>query len=83
MTETIERMLPLYEGKMGLQYDHRFASFKGIGDTDIEPNEEQQDERRLAPVLGSGRSRRRSFGPAGLGLPVGAVGASAGRAEHG
>ncbi len=49
MTQQVERMLPLYEGKMGLQYDHRFASFKGIGDTDIEPNEERQDERHVLP----------------------------------
>lgn len=26
MTETTERMLPLYEGRMGHQFDHRFAS---------------------------------------------------------
>lgn len=35
---TVERMLPLYEGKMGHQFDHRFASFVGEGDADIEQN---------------------------------------------
>lgn len=35
----VERMLPLYEGKMGAQYDHRAASFTGIGNTDIVRNE--------------------------------------------
>lgn len=44
MTQTAERMLPLYEGKMGLLYDHRFASFRGVGDTDIEQNQERQDD---------------------------------------
>ena len=35
MAATVERMLPLYEGKMGHQYDDRFASFTGVGDNDI------------------------------------------------
>ena len=35
---TVERMLPLYEGKMGGQFDYRAASFVGVGDTEIEPN---------------------------------------------
>lgn len=35
---TLERMLPLYEGKMGWQYDHRSATFLGTGDTEIAPN---------------------------------------------
>lgn len=34
----IERMLPLYEGKMGAAYNHRSATFTGNGDTDIAPN---------------------------------------------
>lgn len=38
MTRDVERMLPLYEGKMGHQFDHRAASFYGIGDTDIADN---------------------------------------------
>ena len=32
-----QTMLPLYEGKMGHQYDHRFASFFGVGDNDLAP----------------------------------------------
>lgn len=35
---TTHRMLPLYEGKMGHSFDHRFASFFGLDDTDIRPN---------------------------------------------
>jgi hypothetical protein len=31
-----DEMLPLYEGKMGHAFDHRFASFHGPGDTDLE-----------------------------------------------
>ena len=31
-----DRLLPLYEGKMGNQFDHRFGSFTGSGDTDLE-----------------------------------------------
>lgn len=38
---TVERMLPLYEGRMGWQYDHRSATFTGTGDTDIAPNEDR------------------------------------------
>lgn len=45
----VERMLPLYEGKMGIQYDHRFASFFGIGDTDIRLSEERGDLDRVLP----------------------------------
>lgn len=37
MTATVHRMLPLHEGKMGHQYNHRAATFVGAGDTDIEP----------------------------------------------
>lgn len=43
-----ERMLPLYEGKMGWQYDHRAATFTGTGDNDIAEN---RDHRRDAVVL--------------------------------
>ena len=49
MTETIERMLPLYEGKMGLLFDHRYASFKGLGDTDIGQNRERQEDSLVLP----------------------------------
>jgi len=49
MTQTVERMLPLYEGKMGLLYDHRYASFTGVGDTDIEQNHERQDDSLVLP----------------------------------
>jgi hypothetical protein len=31
------RMLPLQEGKMGHAFDHRFAEFVGVGDTDLRP----------------------------------------------
>lgn len=49
MSETVERMLPLYEGKMGLLYDHRYASFTGVGDTDIEQNQKRQDDSLVLP----------------------------------
>lgn len=49
MTQTAERMLPLYEGKMGLLYDHRYASFTGVGDTDIEQNQKRQDDSLVLP----------------------------------
>jgi len=45
---TFERMLPLYEGKMGWQYDHRSATFTGTGDTEIAEN---RDHRMHAIVL--------------------------------
>lgn len=68
MTHTVERMLPLYEGKMGLLYDHRYASFRGIGDTDIEANQERQDDSLVLPrywvreeVVGD-RLARRAWG---------------------
>lgn len=32
---TVHRMLPLYEGKMGHQFNHRTATFTGVGDTDL------------------------------------------------
>ncbi len=49
MTQSVERMLPLYEGKMGLLYDHRYASFTGVGDTDIVQNQERQDDSLVLP----------------------------------
>lgn len=44
-----QRMLPLYEGKMGHQYDHRFASFYGTGDTDIAANDDHSRGMRVLP----------------------------------
>lgn len=49
MTQQVERILPLYEGRMGWQYDHRAASFVGLGDTDIVPNTDRSDEARVLP----------------------------------
>lgn len=49
MTHRVERMLPLYEGKMGWQYDHRAASFVGTGDTDTQPNYDKSIESRVLP----------------------------------
>lgn len=49
MTQQVERMLPLYEGKMGWQYDHRAAGFVGLGDTDILPNTDRSDDARVLP----------------------------------
>ncbi len=49
MTQTVERMLPLYEGKMGLLFDHRYGSFTGVGDTNIEQNQERQDDSLVLP----------------------------------
>ncbi|MDQ1308488.1 MAG: hypothetical protein QG671_4322 [Actinomycetota bacterium] len=31
----MHRMLPLYEGKMGHQFNHRTGTFTGVGDTDL------------------------------------------------
>lgn len=33
----MNRMLPLYEGKMGHQFNHRTGTFTGVGDTDLAP----------------------------------------------
>lgn len=42
MTETVERMLPLYEAKMIHQFDHRWATFEPDGSTrDVTPAEKQ------------------------------------------
>jgi hypothetical protein len=49
MTQTVERMLPLYEGKMGSQYDHRAATFVGVGDTDIETNTSHANDTVVMP----------------------------------
>lgn len=49
MTATVERMLPLYEGKMGWQYDHRYASFFDVGDTDISSNVDRTDDAWVFP----------------------------------
>ncbi len=68
MTEIVERMLPLYEGKMGLQYDHRFASFTGVGDTSIEPNRDRSESAKVLPrywvreEVVADRLSRRSWG---------------------
>lgn len=35
MTEVAERYLPLYEGRMGHQFNHRFASLSGEGAPDV------------------------------------------------
>jgi len=49
MTQQVERMLPLYEGKMGWQYDHRAATFIGVGDTDTVPNLDHSAPARVHP----------------------------------
>lgn len=49
MMQAVERMLPLHEGKMGWQYDHRYATFHGTGDADISPNLDHDDEARVMP----------------------------------
>lgn len=46
---TTQRMLPLYEGKMGAQYNHRAATFVGQGDTDIEPYPARDPEDVVLP----------------------------------
>jgi len=38
-TATIERMLPLYEGKMIHQYDHRWATYDGLAVRDVTASE--------------------------------------------
>ena len=68
MTQVVERMLPLYEGKMGLQYDHRFATFTGVGDTEIAPNHDRTNDAYVLPrywvreEVVSDRLARRSWG---------------------
>jgi hypothetical protein len=42
-------MLPLYEGKMGWQYDHRAATFMGVGDTDIVDNHDHGRDALVVP----------------------------------
>ena len=41
--------LPLYEGKMGHIFDHRFASFFGTGDTDLSPNQDHSPGHSILP----------------------------------
>lgn len=68
MTQTVERMLPLYEGKMGHQYDHRAASFVGIRDTDIVPNPDHTPDHEVMPrywvreAVANDRLARRTWG---------------------
>jgi hypothetical protein len=66
MCPSIERMLPLYEGKMGHQFDHRAASFFGIGDTEISDNLDHSYDATVLPrywvresVVGDRLSRRK------------------------
>lgn len=64
----IERMVPLYEGKMGWQYDHRAATFVGSSDTDIRPNLEHSPNTQVLPrywiraSVVEDRLQRRSWG---------------------
>ncbi|MGI8631828.1 MAG: Eco57I restriction-modification methylase domain-containing protein [Solirubrobacterales bacterium] len=44
-----EAMLPLYEGKLGHQFDHRFASFVGVGDNDLVPITSRQPAEVVVP----------------------------------
>lgn len=44
-----ETMLPLYEGKMGNQFDHRAASFYGTGDTDLTANKDHRPSFQVLP----------------------------------
>lgn len=43
MTDTVHRMLPLYEGKMIHHYDHRWATYEADGSTRDVTLEEKQD----------------------------------------
>lgn len=43
MTETVERMLPLYEDKMIHHYDHRWATYEPDGSVRDFTLEEKQD----------------------------------------
>ncbi|MFW0786139.1 hypothetical protein AAFP35_16650 [Gordonia sp. CPCC 206044] len=68
MTTELDTVLPLYEGKMGNIYDHRSASFVGIGDTDIAPNHNHSSSAVvlprywISPGLTEQRHERRSWG---------------------
>ena len=42
-------MLPLHEGKMGHAFDHRFAEFFDIGDTDLQPVDHLQGDALATP----------------------------------
>jgi hypothetical protein len=64
----VEVMLPLYEGKMGHQFDHRFGSFYGAGDNDIAANVDRspsavvQPRYWLAASIAAERQARRIWG---------------------
>lgn len=68
MSEQVERMLPLYEGKMGHQFDHRAATFVGVGDTDVIPSGDREPASIVLPrywvreSVVSDRLARRSWG---------------------
>jgi hypothetical protein len=70
MATSVETMLPLYEGKMGHQFDYRAASFFGVGDTEIADNRDHSYHARVLPrywvresVVGD-RLGRREWGTA-------------------
>lgn len=46
---TTHRMLPLYEGKMGHQFNHRVATFTGVADTDIAAFDAQAPDDHVLP----------------------------------
>lgn len=61
-----ERLLPLYEGKMGHQYDHRAAEFYGMGDTDLQtvdrdPRIRARPRYWVSEALAADRLGRRRF----------------------
>jgi hypothetical protein len=68
MTTQIDKVLPLYEGKMGNIFDHRSAYFVGIGDTDIKPNPDHGPTTSVVPRYWVGpevtraRQERRTWG---------------------
>ncbi|WP_409430092.1 hypothetical protein ACJEIK_18260 [Mycobacterium sp. SMC-16] len=65
---TTRQMLPLYEGKMGHAFDHRFGTFVGIEDTDIQPNHDHSTESSVLPRYwvrpesADERQKRRTWG---------------------
>lgn len=44
-----DEFLPLHEGKLGNQFDHRSANFTGIGDQDIEANRDSSPSHVFMP----------------------------------
>jgi len=66
--DELERMLPLYEGKMGHQYDHRAATFHGTSDTALAINRDHSMAARvlprywIPPKVANDRLARRSWG---------------------